>query len=280
MKIELLSTFLEVSRTLHVRVAAENLFLTQAAVSARIKQLEEELGVQLFDRSHKRLKLTPEGHRLGRHANEMLTLWQKTKLDVGIAQSNSTQLFVGSMTSIWDIVLQDWLQKIHRNLDDVCLYTHTYSAPELRKQIQTRLIDIAFLFEPPYSEEVITEKVATVPLHLVSTSENSDINALENFITVDYGESVNAQFQRFFDDQITPWHHMSQPKMALNFILEAGGCAFLPRQLCFEHLRKKKLFMVENSPTFEREVFAAFLAKNQKLATIEDALQVFPYIRS
>ena len=51
MKIELLITFLEVSQTLHVRVAAENLYLTQAAVSSRIKQLEEELGVLLFDRT-------------------------------------------------------------------------------------------------------------------------------------------------------------------------------------------------------------------------------------
>ena len=44
------------SQTLHVRVAADNLYLTQAAVSSRIKQLEEELGVQLFDRTQKRLK--------------------------------------------------------------------------------------------------------------------------------------------------------------------------------------------------------------------------------
>ncbi|TKB45317.1 LysR family transcriptional regulator [Thalassotalea mangrovi] len=280
MKIELLSTFLEVSHTLHVRVAAENLFLTQAAVSARIKQLEEDLGVQLFDRSQKRLKLTPEGHRLTRHAKEMLTLWQKIKLDVGIAQDNSIQLFVGSITSIWDVVLQDWLQKIHRNLDDVCLHTSTYSSLELRKQIQTRLLDIAFLFEPTYSEDVITEKVATVPLQLVSTTDNLSVSDIENFISVDYGESVNSQFRRHFNELITPRHHMSQPRVALNFILDAGGSAYLPRQLCFEYIRKKKLFLVDSTPVFEREIFAVYLAQNQKLATIEDALQIFPHIRS
>ncbi|TLU64314.1 LysR family transcriptional regulator [Thalassotalea litorea] len=280
MKIELLSTFLEVSHTLHVRIAAENLFLTQAAVSARIKQLETELGVLLFDRSQKRLKLTAEGHRLNKHAREMLTLWQKTKLDVGIAQHNSMQLFVGSITSIWDVVLQDWLIKIHRNLDDVCLYTNTYSSLELRKQIQTRLLDVAFLFEPTYSEDVITEKVATVPLQLVSSIENQQVSDIENFITVDYGESVNSQFQRHFNELIAPRHHMSQPRVALNFILDVGGSAYLPRQLCFEYIRKKKLFVVDDTPVYEREIFAVYLAQNQKISTIKDALQIFPYIRN
>ena len=77
MKIELLTTFIEVTQTLHFRIASEHLFITQAAVSSRIKLLEQELGVLLFDRSQKRLKLTPEGHRLVKHANEMLMMWQK-----------------------------------------------------------------------------------------------------------------------------------------------------------------------------------------------------------
>ena len=46
----LLRTFLDVCRTRHFGQAAEALQLTQAAVSARIKQLENRLGVQLFDR--------------------------------------------------------------------------------------------------------------------------------------------------------------------------------------------------------------------------------------
>lgn len=111
MKIELLRTFLEVSRTLHFRIASENLFITQSAVSARIKLLEDDLGVLLFDRSQKHLKITSEGHRLIKHANELLFMWQKAKQDVGMSEYDSHQLVVGSMMSIWDIVLQDWLKK-------------------------------------------------------------------------------------------------------------------------------------------------------------------------
>lgn len=280
MKIELLTTFLEVSQTLHVRIAAENLFLTQAAISCRVKQLEKELGVLLFDRTQKRLRLTAEGHRLTKHAKEMVFMWQKLKQDVGISQSNSHQLFVGSMMAIWDIVLQDWLQKIHRNLDDVHLYTHTYSPLELRKQIISRIIDIAFLFEPPFIEDIVSEKVATVPLQLVSSIKDISITELENMVMVDYGESVNSQIMRDYSENNDIRHYMSQPRIALNFILEASGCAYLPRQMCFEHIRKGNLYRVENAPEYSRDIFAIFLAKSHKTDLIQDALTLFPYVRN
>ena len=279
MRTELLMTFLEVSRTLHFRVATENLFVTQAAVSARIKLLEEDLGVLLFDRANKRLKLTAEGHKLVKHANEILTMWQKVKQDVGVGDASSTQLFVGAMMSIWDMVLHDWLQKIHRNLDDVNLFTQTYSPLELRKQVQNRMVDIAFLFEPPFIDDIEAKKVATIPLKLVSTQAVNRIEELENWVMVDYGESINNQVLKDFGDALNTRHHMNQPRIAMNFILEAGGAAYLPNQMCFTELRKQKLYLVPESPTYYRDVYAIFLEKNHKKQIIEDALQLFPFIR-
>jgi DNA-binding transcriptional LysR family regulator len=279
MKIELLKTCLEVSRTLNFRIAAENLFITQSAVSARIKLLEDDLGVLLFDRSHKHLKLTPEGNRFIKHANELVFMWQKTKHDVGIAENDTHQLTIGSMMSIWDIVLQDWLQKIHRNLEDVSLFTSTYSTTELNKKVISRVIDIAFVFEPPFIEDFVTEKVATVPLHLVTTDPDYDgVGTLENYVMVDYGESVNIQHMRAFQDSPPAKHRMSQPRIALNYILEAGGSAHLPRQMTFEYVQKNQLFIIENAPVYSREIFAIYLAKSQKVDIIEQAIQLFPYL--
>ncbi|AZQ84511.1 LysR family transcriptional regulator [Colwellia sp. Arc7-635] len=279
MKFDLLTTFLEVSRTLHFRIASENLFITQSAVSARIKLLEDDLGVLLFDRSHKHLKLTREGHRLIKHANELLFMWQKTKHDVGIAEHDSMQLAIGSMMSIWDIVLQGWLQKIHRNLDGVSLFTNTYSPGELRKNVVSRAVDIAFLFEPPFVEDLVTEKVATVPLHLVTTdADYAEGNDLEHYVMVDYGESVNTKHMREFQDAPPAKHFMSQPRIALNYILQAGGSAHLPRQMTFEHVAANKLFVVESAPVYNREIFAVYLAKSQKTEIIKQAIGLFPYL--
>lgn len=279
MKIELLTTFLEVARTLHVRVASENLHLTQSAVSARIKLLEEELGVSLFDRSHKHLKITPEGNRMIKHAKDLIFLWNKTKQDVGIAQSDSQQLVIGSMMSVWDIVLQDWLKKIHRNIDDVSLLTSTHSPIELRKSVLNRFIDLAFLFDPPLIEEVITKKVATVPLYLVTTNPEVKYQnlPLDDYIVVDYGDSVNSQHMRAFKESGAAKHHISQPRIALNFILDAGGSAYLPKQMVFQYVSNNQLFIVEDAPIYSRNVYAIYLDKTHKKELLEQALDLFPY---
>lgn len=282
MKIELLKTFLEVSRSLHFRIASENLFITQSAVSARIKLLEDDLGVLLFDRSKRHLKLTPEGHRLIKHANELIFMWQKTKQDVGITAQHSMQLVVGAKSTIWDIVLQNWLQKIHLNIEEVSLLTSTYSAPELRKSLLNRVVDIGFLFEPTFVGEIISEKVATVPLHLVTTNPEHvhQQTPLTDFIMVDYGESITAQYLREFQGAPEAKHFMSQPRIALNFILDTGGAAYLPRQITFEYLKSNQLFLVEDAPIFRRDIYANYLENNQKIEMIKQVLQLFPHVRT
>ena len=96
---------------------------------------------------------------------------------------------------------------------------------------------------------------------------------------VDYGESVTAQYSREFQDAPAAKHSMSQPMLALNFILDVGGAAYLPRQITFEHVRNKQLFLVENAPVFSREIYANYLAKSQKVEVIKQALQLFPFVQ-
>ena len=64
MDTELLRTFLQVAKTGRFRLAAEQLCLTQSAVSARIKLLEGEMGVRLFERNKHGVALTDAGNRL------------------------------------------------------------------------------------------------------------------------------------------------------------------------------------------------------------------------
>ena len=68
MDIEQLKTFLEVGRMRNFRKAAENLFISPSAVSARVRQLEDILGLSLFRRDRQKVSLTPAGERFERHA--------------------------------------------------------------------------------------------------------------------------------------------------------------------------------------------------------------------
>lgn len=280
MKIELLKTFLEVSRTLHFRIASETLFITQSAVSARIKLLEDDLGVLLFDRSQKKLKLTPEGNRLIKHANEIIFMWQKTKQDVGLLESKISVLAIGSMMSIWDIALQSWLKKISKNIENMSFLTKNYSPNDLRKCLVNGIIDVAFLFEAPIMEEFICEKVTSVPLHLVTTEggEEQDYQHLTDYVMVDYGESINLQYLRNYAESPPARHYMSQPRLALEYILASGGSAYLPRQLVTPYINNGSLYLLEAAPVFSREIYAMYLTKSHKEELIKKTLHYFPEI--
>ncbi|MFT5420575.1 MAG: DNA-binding transcriptional LysR family regulator [Candidatus Endobugula sp.] len=280
MKIELLKTFLEVSQTLHFRIAAENLFVTQSAVSARIKLLEDDLGVLLFDRSQKQLKITPEGNRLVKHAKELIFMWQKAKQEVSLVEEKYSVLSIGSMMSIWDIALQEWLNKITRNIEEVSFFTQTYNQTELKKSLLNGVTDIAFTFDSIMVDGLITEKVTSVPLHLVTSDPNlaEDYQSITDFIMVDYGESINLQYVREYPGSPPARHLISQPRVALDYILSNGGCAYLPRQLVMQHISEDKLFLVEEAPIFNREIFALYLEKSHKEGLITKALHYFPEI--
>lgn len=72
MDTELLKTFPEVSRTRHFGRAAEALYLTQSAVSFRIRQLENQLGVNLFTRHRNNIRLTTAGEKLLPYAETLM----------------------------------------------------------------------------------------------------------------------------------------------------------------------------------------------------------------
>ena len=69
-----LECFMSVSNFLNFSRAAEQLGLTQPAVSHQINALEDELGVKLFYRTSKQVRLTQEGHLFSQYAREILSL--------------------------------------------------------------------------------------------------------------------------------------------------------------------------------------------------------------
>ena len=280
MKIELLNTFLEVSRTLHFRVASENLFITQSAVSARIKLLEEDLGVLLFDRSQKQLKVTPQGNRFIKQASELVFMWQKIKQDISLVDEKISVLAIGSMMSIWDIALQEWLNKISKNIEDVSFFTQTYNQLELKKSLVNGVIDIAFTFDSLMVDKLVTEKVTSVPLHLVTSDPQLAVSYqnINDFIRVDYGESINLQYTKAYPDAAPAKHLISQPRVALDYILSNGGSAYLPRQLVTKYINGNSLVFVENAPVFSREIYALYPEKSHKEDIIKKTLHYFPEI--
>ena len=82
MEFRLLKYFLMVAREENITKAANLLHITQPTLSRQLIQLEEELGVTLFQRSKHRIILTEDGMLLRRRANEIISLMEKTQQEL------------------------------------------------------------------------------------------------------------------------------------------------------------------------------------------------------
>src|SRR5580692_9004409 len=101
-----LTVFRKVAEQLSFRKAAEELYLTQPAVSLQVKALEAELGVALFDRRGSRIGLTPAGNALLKYAEQSSQILREARHAVDLfSGTQSGTLNLGASTTIAQYVL-------------------------------------------------------------------------------------------------------------------------------------------------------------------------------
>ena len=229
MNLELLRTFLELNHTRHFGRAAEALHLTQAAVSARIKQLESLLGVKLFDRIRRDIRLTPEGARLLRHADGLLAGWRKARQEVSAGRFGE-QLSLGGSLRLWDVLLQEWLHALHRRYPRLAIIAESHTPEVLTRRLLDGRLDIAIMLEPAQLEVLRIEEVALIKLAMVSTTSNASAETAlsHGYVMVDWGLGHALEHRRMFPDAPEPQIRVGQAKMALSFLKTWGGAAYLP----------------------------------------------------
>ena len=100
MTITQLSTFLKIVEQNSFSAAADSLGYAQSTVTTQIKQLEEELGCQLFDRLGKTIVLTPQGEKLIAYAEKMLQLEREIHLEISDEEEPTGVLKIGVSESL------------------------------------------------------------------------------------------------------------------------------------------------------------------------------------
>lgn len=275
MDIELLRTFLEVNRTRHFGQAAEALSLTQAAVSARIKLLESTLGVRLFDRLRRDIRLTPEGNRLVKHADVLIANWRKARQEVSFGGAKQ-QLAVGGSLRLWDVVLQDWFHRLRRRFPALAITAESNTAQILTRNLLDGVLDLAFMVEPAQLDVLQIEEVGVIDLVLVGDRPGADLDTAlgDSYLMVDWGLAHALEHRRLFPDAPEPRIRVSQAKMALAHLLELGGFAYLPVPLVAEHLDSASLHLVEEAPLMQRHVYAVYPLRGAKSKLIRSCLKL------
>ncbi len=274
MDIELLRTFLEVGRVGHFGKAATGLCVTQAAVSARIRALEETLGVPLFVRSRNNIHMTPAGLRLKVHAETVCSAWTRAMQETALQPDYSAGLAIGAMWDLWDIFLHDWLVSVRRELPDIALQVEAGNADALIGKLTDGALDVVFVFEPPRVSELEIEQVAGIRLVLLSTQVGQTTGEAlgPGYILVDWGTGFSRRHARYFPDMPAAPLRMSLGTLAMRHLLQADGSAYLAEQILQTEAGRKRLFRVEDAPVIERKAYAVYRPDPDRECIIGPAL--------
>ncbi len=274
MDIDLIKTFLEVHRTRHFGRTAENLYLTQSAVSARIRLLEETLGVPLFTRTRNDIQLTPAGTRLLKYAESILNAWNRARQDAALGDEDTVSLAIGASYSLWDILLQDWTHTLYREMPRVALQAEAHGPEVLVRRLHDRALDVAFMFEPPQMAELEAREIALIKLIMVA--DRPQLAAREavgrGYVMADWGTSFAIAHARHFPDMPPPAVRMGLGRMALAFLLSNGGATYLAEQMVSEYLSSGRLYRVEDAPMIDRQVYAVYPLASERKALLEQVL--------
>lgn len=276
MDVGLLKAFLEVYRARHFGRAANNLFISQSAVSARIKQLEDELGTRLFTRDRNNIDLTASGKKFLIYAENILTTWNRAKQDIAIPVGVDVLLSIAALPSIWDIFLENWLSWVHTNNSAIALQADVMRNDAMTRGILDGTIDLGFVFDPPKTPQLLVKELIPVPLIMVSN--NAAITAEkaveENYIFVDWGTSFEITHARQYPDIPAPKLRASVGRIALGFLNNFGGAAYLPKAMVEAQLGDT-LFQVEDAQVIQKEAYAVYSQASNKIESIEQTLLWF-----
>lgn len=276
MDIELLRTFLEVSRTRHFGQAAEAMFLTQAAVSARIKMLETLLGVKLFIRNKRNIQLTPEGNRLISRADRLISEWRKIRQEIS-AGGATQQLSIGGSLRLWDVILQQWLIRVRSEMPALALIAESHTPELLTRKLLDGVLDLAFMLEPPQMELLNTEEVGILTLRLVCSRQGVVLQQAlaDGYVMVDWGLTHALHHRRLFPDAPEPQTRLASGALTLHYLLSLGGAAFLPQNFVQSQVDQGRLFWVDDAAPIEHRIHAVYPVRSSRKNLIKQVLEFF-----
>ncbi|WP_211455398.1 LysR family transcriptional regulator [Collimonas antrihumi] len=167
-----LKTFETVARHLSYSRAAEELHLTQPAVSLQVKQLEEHAGLPLFEQLGKKIYLTAAGVEMLRHGRMIIQQFRETEDAMAQLKGVSGGRLNVAVISAGDYFFPRLLAEFQRRHENVSLKLTVHNREELLRSLQDNLTDLAVMVRPPEDPGMIRQAFAPHPYVIVASPQH------------------------------------------------------------------------------------------------------------
>jgi DNA-binding transcriptional LysR family regulator len=258
MDIDLARTFLAVVETGSFVEAAERVHVTQSTVSMRIRNLEDQLGKSMFERSKAGATLTAAGVQFHRHALTLVRVWEQARLEVSLPPGYEAALTVGGQFSLWDEFLIGWLSAMRRNAPHIAVRAQFGFSSALMQRLIDGSLDIGVMYTPEsrpgYSIEMLFEE----ELVLVSSEPETESGSKREYIYVDWGPEFRADHTLNFPDLSTPGVYMELGSLGLRYLLINHCSGYFPRRLVQTYLDAGAIALEPHAPRFSYPAYAVY----------------------
>ena len=156
--------FMAVAEEMNFTKAAEKLNIAQPPLSRQIKDLEEELGTELFERTSHSMHLTEAGILFKQYAAQMLEIEGRSKADISkMGSSLKGLVYIATVSGYGPHMLAEWIDGFRKIHPDVNFDIWSGTTDEIVHRTHNGLCDIAIVMEPFSDPDIISEHIHSEP---------------------------------------------------------------------------------------------------------------------
>jgi DNA-binding transcriptional LysR family regulator len=279
MDINLARTFLEIVATGNFQRAAERLHVTQTAVSARVRTLEDLLGRKLFVRNKSGALLTSSGEQFLRYAQMLVQVWERARHQVAVPPGRRAVVTVGVELSLWSPLLLDWLLWVRQAAPQLAPRAEVGLPESLIDRVTEGILDIAVVYAPHQRPGLKIELLIEEKLVLVTTSRRARMPRPAEYVFVDWGPDFAARHHQSFPDLSNAGIFVGLGPLGLQYILEGGGSGYFRMNMVRRHLRSGRLRLVAGAAEFPYPAYAVY-SENADAKIVTPALVGLRHVAS
>lgn len=261
MDIAVARTFLEIVKAGSFVNAGANLNLTQTAISARIRVLEDQLERPLFIRSRAGAKLTPAGEQFLRFATTLVQTWDRARRAVALPEGKATVVALGAELSLWSPLIRHWLLWVRRECPEFAIDAQIAGPEELINRVQDGSLDVAVLYAAPRAPGIVAELLFEEKLVMVRTTFGHEQLEQQEQVRISWGDEFAERYRAAFPDVPSPVVSISHGPLALEYILAAGGSGYFRQGFIRAFLESGQLELVPDRPQFSYSAYAVHSTK-------------------
>lgn len=277
-----ISTFLQVAQYQSFSKAARHLGYSQAAVTIQIKQLEQELGVHLFDRIGKQISLTHQGQVFYQYAVSIRNDLERAKNAVSDPSTLSGKLCLGTIESICASIFPDLLAEYHRLHPEVTISIVTDSPGVLLDRMNENTIDIVYLLDRRIYDNRWCKTLEEPEENIFVASPDHELALAKRELELDevlrfpfFLTEKDASYRHMLEQylasinrSVKPFLEIGNTEFIIHMLLKNTGISFLPKFTVQRELQQKQLTAL-NVRGFQMQTWRQIFYHKNKWVTRE-----------